>query len=124
VTGCCAPSRDPVPGNGPLAVDTRSALVTATVQIPAGEVLLGSTHPQAYPEDGEGPVRRVKIDAFGIAPHAVSNLEFERFVEATGYTTDAERFSWSFVFAGLLPDDFPDTRAVVEAPWWRQVEGA
>ena len=124
MTGCCAPSRDPEPGHGPLAVETRSQLVTATVQIPSGEVLIGSTHPQAYPEDGEGPVRKVKIDAFGIAPHAVSNREFERFVEATGYATDAERFGWSFVFAGLLPDDFPDTRAVVHAPWWRQVEGA
>ena len=46
------------------------------------------------------------------------------FVEATGYATEAERFGWSFVFAGLLPDDFPDTRAVAHAPWWRQVEGA
>ena len=30
----------------------------------------------------------------------------------------------SFVFAGLLPDDFPPTRGVAAAPWWRQVEGA
>ena len=36
--------------------------------------------------------------------------------------TEAERFGWSFVFAGLLPDDFPPTSA--HAPWWRQVEGA
>ena len=28
------------------------------------------------------------------------------------------------MFAGLLPDDFPPTRAVVQTPWWRQVEGA
>ena len=26
--------------------------------------------------------------------------------------TEAERFGWSFVFAGLLPDDFPPTRGV------------
>ena len=38
--------------------------------------------------------------------------------------TEAERFGWSFVFAGLLPDDFAPTRGVVQAPWWRQVEGA
>ena len=38
--------------------------------------------------------------------------------------TEAERFGWSFVFAGLLPDDFPPTRGVAQAPWWRQVEGA
>ena len=28
------------------------------------------------------------------------------------------------MFAGFLPDDFPDTRAVDNAPWWRQVYGA
>ena len=54
----------------------------------------------------------------------VSNEAFASFVEATGYATEAERFGWSFVFAGLLPDDFPPTQAVVEAPWWRKVEGA
>ena len=26
--------------------------------------------------------------------------------------TDAERYGWSFVFGGLLPDDFPPTRGV------------
>jgi formylglycine-generating enzyme required for sulfatase activity len=28
------------------------------------------------------------------------------------------------VFGGLLPDDFPPTRAVAAAPWWRQVPGS
>ncbi len=41
-----------------------------------------------------------------------------------GYVTEAERFGWSFVFGGFLPEDFPATRAVAKAPWWRQVEGA
>ena len=49
---------------------------------------------------------------------------FGAFVEATGYVTEAEQYGWSFVFAGLLPDDFPPTRAVAAAPWWRQVDGA
>ena len=54
----------------------------------------------------------------------MTNDRFAAFVDATGYVTDAERIGWSFVFAGLLPDDFPDTRGVAAAPWWRQVEGA
>ena len=58
-----------------------------------------------YAGDGEGPVRRVRVDAFGIDRHAVSNAEFARFVEETGHVREAERFGWSFVFAGLLPDD-------------------
>jgi formylglycine-generating enzyme len=54
----------------------------------------------------------------------VSNADFDRFVTATGHTTTAERENWSFVFGGLLAEDFPPTRAVAQAPWWRQVEGA
>lgn len=72
----------------------------------------------------EAPARTAHVAAFSLDVHAVSNARFEAFVGATGYVTDAERFGWSFVFAGLLPQDFPDTRAVLDAPWWRQVEGA
>ena len=89
-----------------------------------GEFLMGNAGSYAYPDDGEGPVRRVRLDAFWIASCAVSNADFARFVEDSGHVTEAERFGWSFVFAGLLPDDFPATRAVAGAPWWRQVEGA
>jgi formylglycine-generating enzyme required for sulfatase activity len=84
---------------------------------------MGSTE-QRYAADGEGPPRPVRVAAFQIAPHAVSNADFARFVAATGYLTTAEREGWSFVFAGLLPDHFPPTRAVAVAPWWRQVPGA
>ncbi|MET0901842.1 MAG: SUMF1/EgtB/PvdO family nonheme iron enzyme, partial [Acidimicrobiales bacterium] len=82
---------------------------------------MGSDADVAYPEDGEGPVHDVELSAFAIDPHAVSNDRFAAFVASTGYVTDAERFGWSFVFGGFLPDDFPDTRAVAAAPWWRQV---
>ena len=85
---------------------------------------MGSEDLWAYPGDGEGPVRRVTLDAFWIDACAVTNAAFARFVSDTGYETEAERFGWSFVFAGLLPDDFPPTRAVAQAPWWRQVDGA
>ena len=90
----------------------------------AGLVPDGSEDGWAYPADGEGPVREISLDSFRIDPVAVSNQAFASFIEATGYTTEAERFGWSFVFAGLLPDDFPPTQGVVEAPWWRKVEGA
>jgi sulfatase modifying factor 1 len=93
-------------------------------QIPAGRFRMGSADRLAYPEDGEGPVREVRLDAYLIDRHTVSNDEFGRFASATGYLTEAERFGWSFVFAGLLPDGFRPTRSVVGAEWWRQVEGA
>ena len=94
------------------------------VPIEKGSFLMGSDDRWAYPADGEGPVREISLDSFLIDPVAVSNEAFSSFVEASGYATEAERFGWSFVFAGLLPDDFPPTQAVVEAPWWRKVEGA
>jgi formylglycine-generating enzyme required for sulfatase activity len=85
---------------------------------------MGAEDPWAYPEDGEGPVREVRVGPFWIDACAVSNARFGEFVDATGYITEAERFGWSFVFAGLLPDEFPATPAVAQAPWWRKVEGA
>jgi formylglycine-generating enzyme len=88
------------------------------------EFLMGNDGPSAYPGDGEGPPRRIRLDPFRIDRHALSNAEFAAFVEETDHVTEAERFGWSFVFAGLLPDDFPPTRAAVHAPWWRQVEAA
>jgi formylglycine-generating enzyme required for sulfatase activity len=94
------------------------------VMVPAGEFLMGTNSREGYPDDGEGPVRRVRVRAFWIDSTSVSNAEFAEFVANTGYVTEAERFGWSFVFAGFLPDDFPPTRAVLEAPWWRQVIGA
>jgi formylglycine-generating enzyme required for sulfatase activity len=66
----------------------------------------------------------VDVAAFDLAARTVTNDDFAGFVADTGYLTTAEREGWSFVFGGLLPDDFPPTRGVVSAPWWRQVHGA
>lgn len=85
------------------------------VRLEGGAFTIGSADPCAYPGDGEAP-REAEIDPFLIDRHAVSNARFAEFVEATGHSTDAERYGWSFVFAGLLPDDFPDTRAVAQTP--------
>ena len=85
---------------------------------------MGSDDRLAYPEDGEGSVRRVRVSRFTLDPYCVSNARFGEFVDATGHVTDAEQYGASFVFGGLLPDDFPPTRAVMAAPWWREVPGA
>ena len=85
---------------------------------------MGTDGSYGYRQDGEGPAHAVRVSAFSISRYAVTNARFAAFVAATGYRTDAEAFGWSFVFAGFLPEDFPPTRSVVGAPWWRQVEGA
>jgi sulfatase modifying factor 1 len=90
------------------------------VSLPGGGFVIGSEDRFAYPDDGETP-QQIEISPFLIDTCAVSNTEFTDFVAATDYVTEAERFGWSFVFGGLLPDDFPATRAVAAAPWWRQV---
>jgi formylglycine-generating enzyme len=94
------------------------------VRLDGGAFLMGSEDPERVPGDAEDPVREVVVAPFAIDRCAVSNRRFAEFVAATGHATDAERFGWSFVFAGLLPDDFPPTRALAAAPWWRQVHGA
>jgi formylglycine-generating enzyme required for sulfatase activity len=94
------------------------------VKVPGGRHRIGDESAWAYPADGEGPVHEVELTPFRIDRYAVSNLQFAEFVEATRWRTDAEQYEWSFVFGGLLPDDFPPTRAVAHAPWWRQVMGA
>ncbi len=123
---CCAPSAGRVDTTPPVLPETRKASGGADgmVSIPAGEFQMGSDDRWAYPDDGEGPIRRVRVDAFRIGAYAVSNARFAEFVAATGHVTEAESFGWSFVFGGFLPDDFPPTRGVAHAPWWRQVEGA
>ena len=79
-------------------------------ELPGGTFLMGCDD-GPYPADGEGPVREVTLAAFRLAATAVTNAEFAAFAAATGHRSDAERFGWSFVFGGFLPDDFPPTRA-------------
>jgi sulfatase modifying factor 1 len=128
--GCCTPSTDRGGAQthvaSPPANSTNDGMgsTDGMILLDGGNFLMGSADARAYPEDGEGPVRPVNVSPFWISPTAVSNANFAAFVAATGYRTQAERFGWSFVFGGLLPDDFPPTRGVQSAPWWRRVEGA
>jgi formylglycine-generating enzyme required for sulfatase activity len=94
------------------------------VRLDGGEFRMGTDGPWAYDGDGEGPIHPVELAPFWIDATTVTNDAFVAFAAATGHVTDAERYAWSFVFAGLLPDDFEDTRAVAQSPWWRQVYGA
>ncbi len=132
--GCCAPTRQQPADGVSSTIGTASRVPPRTADVPAdggsfvslpgGSFLMGSEDPGSYAEDGEGPVREVVLSPFEIDAHTVTNDRFARFVDATAYRTEAETVGSAFVFAGLLPDDFPPTRAVVEAPWWRDVEGA
>jgi sulfatase modifying factor 1 len=101
-----------------------SGAVIEWVELQGGRFKMGNPRGDGYPQDGEMPVHEVSLTPFAIATTTVTNSQFASFVEETDYTTEAEEFGWSFVFAMFLPEDFEPTRAVQRAEWWRQVNGA
>ena len=130
---CCMPTRERA---ATLAASLRSAQERTKVssgstddmaELPGGAFLMGTEDRSGFPADGEGPIRSVTIDPFWIDRYAVTNEVFSRFVAATQYQTEAERFGWSFVFAGDLPNggsEIADEDVVPGVPWWKRVHGA
>lgn len=95
------------------------------VAIPAGRFRMGDARGVGYPADGETPVHEVRLDAFEIDATSVTNTQFARFVDATGYRTEAEVFGYSAVFhlARTAPDD-DVLGQPPQTPWWLGVRGA
>lgn len=93
--------------------------------VPRGSFLMGDSTGDANPGDGEEPQHRVTIQAFSIDTTAVTNDDFARFVEATGYRTEAESFGYSAVFHLALSASPEDIMGVpASTPWWVGVKGA
>lgn len=97
------------------------------VPLTGGSFLMGTDYVDAFPADGEGPVREVTVAPFLMDRYPVTNDLFQKFVDATGYRTEAEVFGWSFVFWSHIPASrfnalVEDT--VAAAPWWCKVPGA
>lgn len=91
--------------------------------IPGGEVYIGTDDP-VFKEDQESPKRSIKIKPFYMDKYEVSNSDFKKFIDATGFETDAEHFGDSFVFKSFLSKKmqtkYEDFR-VVSAPWWFKI---
>lgn len=124
VAGCCGVARDgaaaspPAPCAGAAPVSRSNE----TVAFAGGTFWIGTARPQiAF--DGEA-LRRVRAEPFRIEPFAVTNRRFQDFVAATRYETDAERYGWSYVFAGLLPHPEAQRAHARGTPWWKRVDGA
>jgi formylglycine-generating enzyme required for sulfatase activity len=130
--GCCTPpaQRDSIARSSDIAVPAealRPELLERMISLPGGSFVMGTDYAEAFPLDGEGPVREVTIDPFLIDRHPVTNDLFRQFVDATGYKTEAEVFGWSFVFWAHIPESrFADLveDTVAGAPWWCKVPGA
>lgn len=101
------------------------------IRVEGGEFAMGSA--DFYPE--ERPVRRVQVETFKIDPCPVTNKEFARFVETTGYVTVAERPIDPAQYPGAIPElcvpgslVFQPTRGPVDladwSQWWAWTPGA
>jgi formylglycine-generating enzyme required for sulfatase activity len=74
------------------------------VFIKGGKFLMGSD--KFYPE--EKPVHEVTVDGFYIDKFEVTNKDYKRFVDETGYITVAER--------PLKPEDYPGAKPELLVP--------
>jgi formylglycine-generating enzyme required for sulfatase activity len=99
------------------------------VRLAGGTFLMGADDPVGFPLDGEGPVREVTVDPFYLDKTSVTNEQFAKFIEATGYQTDAQKFGYSYVFH-LFVDRMLKGRLMMMGrqlkglEWWFHVEGA
>ncbi len=112
-------------GYGLHFVEGPALTVAGMVALSGGHFMMGTDDGVGFAGDGEGPAREVTVRPVLIDPVAVTNERFGEFVEATGYTTEAERFGWSYVFGGFLPTDLRQRSPRPQgAPWWCGVAGA
>src|SRR5215468_5162532 len=99
--------------------------------IPAGTFLMGSD--QHYPE--ESPVHKETVAGFWMDTYLVTNADFTRFVNDTGYKTVAERVPNAAQYPGALPHMLVAGSVVFRQPacrvdlrnhynWWTYVPGA
>ena len=127
--GCCVPAGSVAAGSPGQALPGLPGLArpqdpqAALTALPGGIFRMGSDDPDGFVDDGEGPARDVSVDRFRIAPAAVTNREFNAFVRATRYLTDADRCGSSFVFYLQVPEAVRKTLRQVAAglPWWLPV---
>jgi formylglycine-generating enzyme len=102
------------------------------VWLPGGEFQMGDS--EALFPDAQ-PVHKVHVNGFWIDRTEVTNAQFARFVEATGYVTVAERPPDAKEFPGVPADKLvpgsivftpPDKEVTLNQPlsWWRYVPGA
>ena len=115
----------------PMTVRAGAASLEDMVWIPGRPFLMGSNN--HYPE--EAPAHEVRVGGFWIDIYTVTNAQFARFVEATGYVTAAERPANSADYPGAKPELLAPSSVVFHKPrqrvdlrnhhnWWRYVPGA
>jgi formylglycine-generating enzyme required for sulfatase activity len=113
---------------------------TGMVWVEGGEFWMGvddSRFPDAW------PIHKVRVDGFWIDTTEVTNGQWKKFVDATGYKTIAERTPSRKQFPGVAPEELVPFSGVFHPPpglseveceeclrsgecdrWWKRVPGA
>lgn len=113
------------------------------VWIPGGEFSMGAVDPLGQDANVVGmqattdsrPIHRVYVDGFWMDATEVTNLEFAKFVKATGYVTVAERTPRAEDFPEAPPENLVAGSVVFSPPdhavpldthfrWWTYIQGA
>jgi formylglycine-generating enzyme len=126
---CCSPSNTSGAKPPPLEqlIRVNMGSTECMVKLPGGAFHMGTDDPEAFPDDGEGPIREVQLAPFWVDTTAVTNRQFDAFVRDTHYKTEAEKFGWSFVFYNQLPEKKRGQLVrdqVMDLEWWCRVDGA
>lgn len=131
--GCCTPQRVITEFTPQVTKSCGCERVTkgstdGMIRLEGGSYWMGYEGPEAWVEDGEGPIREVTVDPFWLDVTTVTNTDFAKFVEATGYVTESEKFGWAYVFIGQLSDSkqrkLRETKTVQGLQWWYAIDGA
>ncbi len=108
--------------------EAKKDLTNGMVALDGGSFWMGNEGAEAWLEDGEGPVREVKVNPFWIDCTTVTNQAFAQFIDKTGYVTESERIGWSFVFHLQIPPaklcKLRKDRSVQGLEWWVAVPQA
>ena len=127
---CCAPNRESSqlvqePVRPDITANIHSTHDIEQAQIPGGTFLMGDSTGDGNPGDGETPVHEVYLPPFSIDTTSVTNAQFARFVDDTGYVTEAESFGFSAVFHLALETSRENVMSSAGGtPWWFGVRGA
>ena len=70
------------------------------VAIPAGTFTMGSPSYETDRHESEGPQHSVSLNGFKMSKYEVTVEQFDVFINATGYKTDAEKEGWSWTWSG------------------------
>ncbi len=107
-----------------LTVRNTDTSLRGMVLIPGGSFMMGGDNNQASAD--EYPKHKVQVNAFYMDATEVTNEEFRKFVDATGYVTTAEQIpDWEELKKSLPPGSTrpPDSLLVAASLVFRQTEG-